>query len=332
MQTAETLTAPKLILEQAVRPPRPWPSIVISASVGALGLLILCEFLLRFIAGFGNPILYKPDAACGYISLPNQHLRRIFAHTDLNAHGLRCPEFPLQKALGTVRILFLGDSIVYGTTRVDQSQIFAELVRKRLEVSTARHIEEVNASANGWAIGNESGYIRSRGIYNSDFVVEVINSGDLPQPFASIDDTAAAVTHRPALAIGDLLSHVVHRGSQQDPGTTPQSNAVQEQANLAELSRIKGFVEAQNSRFLVVFLPFRQCIPGGAKSSAPGQLVEWARQTGTPMIDLTPALSNHATAQVTNPDHIHMNALGNQLVAGALTPYLRQIITTEQHP
>src|SRR5437763_17186053 len=94
----------------------------------AIILLLVIELALRLVLGLGNPVIYQPDPACGYLPVPNQHVTRFFCRNDINSFGLRCPEFTANKPPGTLRILFVGDSVTYGTTHVDQSKIFTSLL------------------------------------------------------------------------------------------------------------------------------------------------------------------------------------------------------------
>lgn len=304
-----------------------WRSILAVTFLGIIAMLIVAEIALRAVVGLGNPILYRVDPACGYISLPNQHLRRFLARTDLNSHGLRGPEFADTKPPGRLRMMFLGDSITYGTTRVDQSHIFVALIRKQLAEQTGRRIETINASANAWAITNELGYVQSRGIFGSDYVINVLNTGDLPQPFARMSDVGELATEKPATAIGELLSRVfgAHKS---DAGTNTAPDPLQEQKNLATLSQLAALVHSKGARFAVVFIPFRKRIAQGAQSSAPAALVAWAQSTAIPLFDMTPAISNYPVEQITNPDRTHFNDLGNQLVAHSLEPQLAGLIRT----
>jgi hypothetical protein len=173
--------------------------------IGLLLLLSFTELGLRMVLGLGRPILYELDPACGYFTQPHQDTRRLFARTATNGFGMRSPEFTMEKPSGTLRLLFLGDSITYGTTQVDQDDIFAELVRKDLSMKLHRRVEEINASANAWVISNEDGFLESRGTYNSDYVLLVLNSGDLDQPFSRFSDVQGGQTTGARTAIDELL-------------------------------------------------------------------------------------------------------------------------------
>src|SRR5882724_9839198 len=103
------------------------------ATVASLLLLALAtELFLRFVLGLGNPVLIAADRACGYITKPNQNIRRFLVHTYINKYGMRADEIASTKPEKVVRIYFVGDSITYGTTHVDQGEIFSEILKREL--------------------------------------------------------------------------------------------------------------------------------------------------------------------------------------------------------
>ena len=300
---------------------------------GLLMLLGLTELGLRMFVGFGSPILYDRNPAYGYFTKPNQHTRRLFARTSTNSLGMRSPEFTVAKPPGTLRLMFLGDSITYGTTQVNQDDIFVELVRKDLSSEFHRRVEEINASANAWAITNENAFLQSRGTYNSDCVLLVLNSGDLDQPFSDFSDVAGAQTARPVSAIGELLTRLLalwNHSSQHDAGTTIENDPATEQSNLQKLSNMANFTRTHGSNFLLVFVPFRREITQGAKSSAQYPLRQWAESEAVDLIDLTSAVSAYETKAVTLRDGVHFNALGNRLLADSLEKELTETLNSRR--
>lgn len=294
-------------------------------AAGFLLLLGLGEIGLRVVFGLGHPIRYERDPACGYFTQPNQHTRRLFSRTVINRFGMRSPEFSVAKPPGSLRLMFLGDSIAFGTILVDQDQIFVERVRKDLSRNLHRQVEAINASANSWAISNEYGFLRTRGTYNSDYVLLVLNSGDLDQPFADISEVQADQSSGRRTAIGELLAThwpASRKVSQPASGTAVRNDPGAEQANLQNLTSIADFSRAQGAHFLLIFVPFRRYIARGAAGSAPHPLTLWAAAEGVDLLDLTPALSAYETRATTLQDGVHLNAFGNQLIAEALERYL----------
>jgi hypothetical protein len=138
----------------------------VAFSAALVVLAALLEAMLRFGLGLGNPVLIAEDSACAYILKPDQDVFRFFSHTHVNHFGMRSDEVPALRDPHTLRILFVGDSITYGTSRIDQRQIFPEILHRDLRSIVQRPVEVLNASASSWAIDNELSYVRSRGRFS----------------------------------------------------------------------------------------------------------------------------------------------------------------------
>ncbi len=186
------------------------PLKILAVSVLVLALLAIgCELGLRYVLGLGNPLLSEHDAAAGYVIDPDQHVRRFFCNTDINHWSMRSPAVTPVKPAGTYRILLIGDSMTYGSTQIDQKEIFSSLLQAELPARLHTPVEVLNASAGAWAVGNELGYLRSRGTFGADLVVLVVNSGDAAQPPSQLSDVggdAATVSpHAPSANSGTVI-------------------------------------------------------------------------------------------------------------------------------
>src|SRR5205814_2503693 len=106
-----------------------------------------------------------------------------FCHNDINAAGMRSAPIVSPKPKDEFRLLMIGDSVLYGMTHVDQSKIATSILARELPEQLHRQVEVLNASAGGWAVENEVGYLRSRGTFDADEVVFLLNGYDLTQPF-----------------------------------------------------------------------------------------------------------------------------------------------------
>lgn len=292
----------------------------------------ITELVLRFVFGLGNPVLITPDPACEYIIKPDQRVYRFFAHTNINHFGMRSEEVPASHDPGRLRILFVGDSLTYGTSRVDQSQIFTEILRRELPSFVHKPVDVLNASAGAWAPDNEVSYIRSRGIFQSDLVVFVLNDGDVTQPRATMNDVGDGLpSERPATAVGELWTRylkprLLHGAQKSDAGTSIASNADQVvRANLQDLDVADAIVTAQGGRMMIVFLPFRIDIPNKS-AQAQNTLREWCAEHHVPMFDLTSTELPYSISDLDLDNGYHFNARGNSIVAdGILKLWLQTV-------
>lgn len=299
--------------------------------VGLVLVVALIEAVLRFGLGLGNPILIQPDAACSYILKPDQDVVRFFAHTRINHYGMRSDEVTPNHNPGTLRLLFLGDSVTYGTTRVDQNGLFTEILHRELPEIAHRPLEVLNASAGAWAPHNELSYIQSRGIFQSDFVLLVLNDGDLSQPRATMADVGDNLPQkRPLTAIGELFSrfvvpHVVRMVRRQDAGDSVAADAGEvTRDNLAVLDKFRELVNAQGATPVIVYIPFRKDIPQQSRASALA-LHAWSDEHSVAIIDLTSAELGNATKDISLDDGTHLNARGHLVVARAIEQAWTQV-------
>jgi hypothetical protein len=291
-------------------------------AAGSMGLLGVINGALSLF-GLGDPVLIQPDDQCGYVLRPNQAHYRFFVHTRINSHSMRSSEFPARKGDHVYRIMFVGDSITYGTTRVDQNDIFTELVHHEMPSQRHEQIEVLNASANAWGIANELGYIRSRGIFNSDVVVLVLNDGDLSQRKSTVTDVGTQMfLARPACALCEVARHYAE-SQRADRGTTDNSNRSQREANLKDLKTFHDFVHANHSKMLILFVPFRKNLPVSTTSVIQPELVGWAQSESVPVIDTTASLASLPISKASIDDGTHLSAAGNIAVASAFVSFMK---------
>lgn len=292
--------------------------------IGFVIAVAFVEAALRFGLGLGNPVLIEPDSACSYILKPDQDVRRFFVHAYINHYGMRSDELTLQRRAGTLRLLFVGDSLTYGTTQVDQRAIFTEVLHRELPVITHQPVEVLNASAGAWAPDNELSYIRSRGIFQSNIVLLVLNDGDLTQPRAMIADIGDSLPQkRPLTALGELYSRYIrprmaHAIGRSDAGDSVAGNADEVmRENLKDLDSFEGLVKSQGARMILIYVPFRRDIPQVSSSSS-AVLREWSGEHHVNLCDLTSTEASYSPGEITLDHGIHLNAKGHLIVARAI--------------
>ncbi len=284
-----------------------------------VSLLLLFEVTLRFGLGMGKPVLVVPDAACEYTLKPDQHLKRFGSRIDINSMGMRSAEFSPAKDPHTLRILFVGDSLTYGTSRVDQNDLFTQILRRELPQRIGRPVEVLNASAGSWAIDNELSFLSSRGTFGSDVVILIVNSDDLFQPRATLQEFSdTLLIHSYATATGELIERFVWprvRGlAFPHPPAKLASDAQTQAANLEKMREIKQIADRGGSNFVLVFLPFRTDIP---TTHAGDTFKEWAASNSVPFLDLTAAESTHSVGEISFDHGMHFNTRGNRIIANA---------------
>jgi hypothetical protein len=288
----------------------------------ALGVsLVLAEVLLRLIFGLGSPVLYQADADCRYLPKPDQHLYRFFSHNDINHYSMRSAAFEMPRPKGVERFLFIGDSVTYGTTYVDQSLIFTSRLNTMLSSIEHKPVEVLNASAGGWGVGNEVGYLRSRGTFDANAVLIVLNTGDPGQPTAEFPHNLNFPEQRPWTAIGEtwwryVLPRLFSEPVPGDPGTAEEQ--LEEElktsaANMQLLEEANRYCQKAGTLFAVVYVPFAG-VTGPLKARAHNTLVEWTRTHNVPFIDVFGAFEKERSAELT-VDGMHLRPYGDEVTA-----------------
>ena len=90
--------------------------------------VLLGEFQARLI-GLGTPVVYEHNAAFGYTLAPNQNVTRLRnANIIINESGLRSDKTWETENNNKIKILFLGDSVTYGGSYIDNSQLFTSQI------------------------------------------------------------------------------------------------------------------------------------------------------------------------------------------------------------
>jgi hypothetical protein len=113
---------------------------------------------------------------------------------------MRSDEISATKSPWHMRVLFIGDSVTYGTTYIDQSRIFTSLVARKLPKRVGLPVDVVNASAGDWA---PASFLQSKGTFDANLILIVLNTSGLRQPFANLPQDPGFPTKAPLTAIGE---------------------------------------------------------------------------------------------------------------------------------
>jgi lysophospholipase L1-like esterase len=145
----------------------------------------LAELYLRSI-GLGNPILYYANASYRFAPFPNQRqLRRRGAQVTIDSKGLRSTRDWSDTA--DAKILFIGDSVTWGGTYIDDADTFADGVCQRLAQATAKSFVCGNAGANQYGTDNMAERIRYKDFNDETALVVTIITPDTTRGLAEAD-------------------------------------------------------------------------------------------------------------------------------------------------
>jgi hypothetical protein len=294
-------------------------AVVVLAAIGAVS-----EIGLRAALGLGAPVLFRVSSQYGAFPVGGQNLRRFGKDIRTNEQGMRSDPLPPVHRSDEVRILLVGDSVPFGTTLVDQNDIAAQRILKKLRDAGHANVTVLNASSPGWAPENEYKYISAEGIFSADYVFMVYNTKDLSQRFSPFRASPITPTENPPLALIELWSrylsprlglsaNVVDTGSTSDDGPP---NPIDAEAVLETTQSAKDFVESKGAQFGILYIPAQTSDVTAHRAEWDrtwSAMKNWAETSGAYVIDTSEDLYK-APHEATYLDGIHLRPGGNEAV------------------
>lgn len=131
-------------------------------------VFVVGELVLRLAFGFCDALLYRESDKYEYIAQPNQDRHRFGAHIYYNSYSQRNDEPDSTK----VRVLGLGDSVIFGGTWMDQDSLASTLF------SNETGMQMLNISAGSWGPDNCAAYLKEKGTFGASAMILVCSSHD----------------------------------------------------------------------------------------------------------------------------------------------------------
>jgi hypothetical protein len=294
----------------------------VAVALAAALLLGATELALRAL-GLGRPVLYDNRLAWGYRPLPEQTRSRWRgARVHVNALGVRGPDVAATRPSGTARLLFLGDSVTWGGSYVDDDALFAAVAARRL-AHDGRRVEWLDAGVNGWGPENVLGLVRETGGFDSSVWIvtgladglrrEKTHAGEVPYFNAP-----------PATALEEMLVLGAYRLLGAYKRTKPDADLARLAArNLEHYAAIAEHGQARGARVLFVWHPTTDALASGVDPHREPFLAVGAR-TGAAILDLGPAYRSAGGAVYV--DGMHLDAQGHRVAGEAIGEALRGIV------
>jgi hypothetical protein len=204
MPTSSTLEPPP-----TADPPQQKKSRLKLVAFITAAVFIAAELFCRLVIGLGHPPLYRVDEKMEYLLQPSKTYYRFHKRFAVNRYGMRADDFPSQKSgPSELRVLVVGDSIVYGGVRIDQSEIATEILKRDLQKDVKGSVVVGNASAKGWGPPNELEYLKRYGTLDADVVILELSSHDYADAPTFVPVVGVSVDFpdkSPPLALVDLF-------------------------------------------------------------------------------------------------------------------------------
>lgn len=147
--------------------------------------VVLAELYLRSL-GLGYPILYYANASYRFAPQPNQkQLRLRGASVTLDSKGFRSTGDWSEPA--DAKILFVGDSVTWAGTYIDDKDTFSEGVCQRLIKASGKSFTCGNTGANQYGTDNMAERIRYKDVDDESALVVTLIAADTVRGLADAE-------------------------------------------------------------------------------------------------------------------------------------------------
>lgn len=296
----------------------------------------LClEVFLRYYFGFCDALLYQSSDKYEYIAQPNQDRYRFGAHILYNSYSQRNEEPDSTK----IKILGLGDSVLFGGTWMDQDSLATTLF------SQETGMQMLNISAGSWGPDNCTAYLKEKGTFDAHAMILVCSSHDaydVMSFFPVVGNFPTYPDKQYSLAICELIDrYVIPRGkmifakysAKLDPDAAvvkaAQHNSVAKKSQIFNpgFDQLKMIADSLRIPFGIYLHAETGELQRGAYNDMGQQICQWAE---TNQIPLMKGLKNGETAEMYK-DIIHFNEKGQRHLANCLKKMVSELLHTNEN-
>lgn len=297
-------------------------------------LVVLLEFTLRFAFGFCDALLYQSSDNYEYIAQPNQDRHRFGAHIHYNSYSQRNEEPDSTR----VKILGLGDSVIFGGTWMDQDSLATTLF------SNETGMQMLNISAGSWGPDNCAAYLKEKGTFGAKAMILVCSSHDAYDvmsftPVVGVYPTYPERQYR--LAIVELMdrylmprvrSFFLKQKQRLDPDAAVVNKMSQKFVAKKSLLFNPGFDQLKNmaNSLHIPFGVYLHAETGelmqGSYNEMGYEIMEWAEKNGVPLMKGMDRGENESMYK----DMIHLNGKGQKHLAASLKVMVTELLLSKQ--
>jgi hypothetical protein len=288
-----------------------------------VAVVALAELGLRGL-GLGDPILYDNRAAYGYRPLPNQTRRRMLgAQVSVNELGVRGPAVAAERPEDTVRLLFLGDSVTWGGSTVDDADIFPAVAGRTLASASGTKVEALDAGVNAWGPQNMLGFLLETGGFDSSVWVLTILQDDFRREKTHLGEVPY-FSVPPRTAIEELAVYGAYRLLNRYRAIKPPDDLERLATdNLGVIGAIVETARLHDAEVLLVWHPAENEVPPHPPGSRRAAFLELAKKLDVPVLDLTNAYA--ASPERVWSDGMHLGTTGHRIAGEAIGTKLGQM-------
>ena len=289
-------------------------------------VLVVFELALRICFGFCDALLYQSSDKYEYISQPNQDRKRFGFHLFVNFFSQRSEDPDSTK----VRVLGLGDSVLFGGSWTDHDSLATTLFSKETGM------QMLNISCHSWGPNNSAAYLKEQGGFGAQAMVLVCSSHDAVDnmTFTPVVGVLPGYPKKQyKLAIYELFDRYllpyikdftfIKQHTAPDTGVVKDAN---EQPEINKpLNFVSGFDELKQIADsleipMYIYLHAERYEIEKKQFSDMGQrIILWADSANVPLIDGIHEGENIELYR----DHIHFNDKGQRHLANVLEKYVK---------
>lgn len=296
-------------------------------------IITISELILRFAFGFCDALLYQSSDNYEYIAQPNQNRLRFGAHIHYNSYSQRNEEPDSAR----VKILGLGDSVIFGGTWMDQDSLATTLF------SNETGMQMLNISAGSWGPDNCAAYLKEKGTFGAKAMILVCSSHDAYDvmsftPVVGVYPTYPERQYR--LAIVELMdrylmprvrSFFLKQKQRLDPDAAVVNKMSQKFVAKKSLLFNPGFDQLKNmaDSLHIPFGVYLHAETGelmqGSYNEMGYEIMEWAEKNGVPLMKGMDRGENESMYK----DMIHLNGKGQKHLAASLKVMVTELLLSK---
>jgi len=312
--------------------------------------LVLFEVILR-LNGYGNLEIYQPDPKLYWRLKPNQDCYTKVDHqpVHINSHGTRGPEFTAEKPANTIRILSLGDSRTFGWGLPDEKTYSRQLERLlQQNVGSGKTVEVINAGVNAWSFPQMQVFFRDFGLkWSPDFVI--LGEANLWTQFSEKNSDEFVKKFMSRVRLKNLLrrcaiyhfaievklqafyqryrTKFIPVDPKQDQFFKEQQQSDPDAVFRTAIEQVCQTAQSNGVKPVLLFLPTLDELSSTNESRVFVVKRAVSHRLNVPLVDLTPELEKGGKTLYLEADPVHLNAVGNEIVARRLFESITNVTT-----
>lgn len=283
--------------------------------------LLVCAFIwalnygLVKLYGFGNPIIYDNNPIYGYRPLPNQEVvRKDGKRVKINNLGLRCNQD--WDTITSNKILILGNSVTYGGSYIDNSELFSTLITNDTNLLSG------SAGVNAWGVMNLYGLTVIQGFQPADTYITVLIEGDFYRGLTR--SSAYQWKQKPTSAIHEVLVHYLFDFIQKSVNGSVSSSSMQKLIVENAVKYLKEmnmeFIKKGKKHMVFISPSASQVWNGSLKDTLVQHELEKAGLKVTYLLD--EVIKSKKKSKNLFYDHVHLDVEGHKLWANIIRKHL----------